>query len=111
MVIKVIYFERNLLKLSDYGPTRLSNNGGAYIDCMYNTRLNPTYVLKSDLLNNLLPNHLPVYAVRKTGKEYMSQCMSAILGLYALHQFKSWINGFIDPESPDFDSNHAFQEP
>ena len=34
--------------------------------------------------------------------------MSAILDLYALHQFETHINGFLEPESPNFDPNHAF---
>ena len=36
------------------------------------------------------------------------QYMSAILDIYALHQFETYINGFLEPESPDFDPNHAF---
>ena len=34
--------------------------------------------------------------------------MSAILDFKALHQFETHINGFIRPESPNFDPNHAF---
>ena len=36
------------------------------------------------------------------------QCMSAILGFEALHQFETHINGFLEPESPNFDPKHAF---
>ena len=25
-----------------------------------------------------------------------------------MHQFETHINGFLEPESPNFDSNHAF---
>ena len=34
--------------------------------------------------------------------------MSAILDFEALHQFETHINGFLEPESPNFDPNHAF---
>ena len=34
--------------------------------------------------------------------------MSAILDFEALHQFETHINGFLEPESPNFDLNHAF---
>ena len=34
--------------------------------------------------------------------------MSAILDFEALHQFGTHINGFPEPESPNFDPNHAF---
>ena len=34
--------------------------------------------------------------------------MSAILDFEALHQFKTHINGFLEPESPNFDPNHTF---
>ena len=34
--------------------------------------------------------------------------MSAILDFEALHQFETQINGFLEPESPNFDPNHAF---
>ena len=34
--------------------------------------------------------------------------MSAILDFEALHQFETQLNGFLQPESPNFDPNHAF---
>ena len=34
--------------------------------------------------------------------------MSAILDFQALHQFETYINGFLESESPNFDCNHAF---
>ena len=34
--------------------------------------------------------------------------MSAILDFEALHQFETHINGFLEPESPNLDPNHAF---
>ena len=34
--------------------------------------------------------------------------MSAILDRNALHQFETHINGFLEPESPNFDHNYAF---
>ena len=38
----------------------------------------------------------------------ITQYMSAILDFEALHQFETHINGFLEPESPNFDPNHAF---
>ena len=34
--------------------------------------------------------------------------MSAILDCSALHQLETHINGFLGPESPNFDPKHAF---
>ena len=34
--------------------------------------------------------------------------MSAILDSYALRQFESYIYGFLEPESPNSNPNHAF---
>ena len=34
--------------------------------------------------------------------------MSAILDFEALHQFETHMNGFLEPESANFDPNHAF---
>ena len=33
--------------------------------------------------------------------------MTAILVLKALHQFKEYMKGFFDPETPNLDPNHA----
>ena len=30
------------------------------------------------------------------------------LGFLTLHQFETHINGFLEPESPNFDPNHGF---
>ena len=34
--------------------------------------------------------------------------MSAILDFEAMHHFETHINGFLEPESPNFDPSHAF---
>ena len=34
--------------------------------------------------------------------------MSAILDLYDMYQFKTYINGFLDLEYPNFDPKHGF---
>ena len=34
--------------------------------------------------------------------------MSAILDLYDVYKFETYINGFLDPEYPNFDPKHGF---
>ena len=43
----------------------------------------------------------------KNGILYI-QYMSAIFDFKALHQFETHVNGFLEPESPNFHPNHAF---
>ena len=45
-------------------------------------------------------------AAQKNGVLY-SICQPSWICL-ALHQFETHINGFLEPESPNFDPNHAF---
>ena len=34
--------------------------------------------------------------------------MSAILDLYDMYQFETYINGFLDPNYPNFDPKHGY---
>ena len=34
--------------------------------------------------------------------------MSAILDFYDMYQFETYINGFLDPNYPNFDPKHGF---
>ena len=53
----------------------------------------------SDRISTLEP-----FISQKMGMQYMS----AILDFEAMHQFETHINGLLEPESPNFDTNHAF---
>ena len=39
---------------------------------------------------------------------YFCTYMSAILDLYNVYKFETYINGFLDPEYPNFDPKHGF---